>query len=88
MYTYLRFSQIYNTIFSHIFAEKFGLGQNVEALTSAILSRYEDLSRFTHVLEIFGHKKSFFGGSKTMFLGKKCMHYIMVYIVYHTELNF
>ena len=23
-----------------------------------------------------------------MFLGKKCMHYIMVYIVYHTELNF
>ena len=62
MYTYLRFSQIYNTIFSHIFAEKFGLGQNVEALTSAILSRYEDLSRFTHVLEIFGHKKSFFWG--------------------------
>ena len=46
------------------FAEMFGLGQNFQALTYAMLSSYYDLSRFTHFLEDFGQKMSPFG-SKT-----------------------
>ena len=40
--------------------QMFGHGQKTEALTFAILSPFQDLSRFTHFLEDFGQKKVFF----------------------------
>ena len=44
----------------------------------------QDLSRFTHFLEIFGQKKCLFW-SKTVFLGQE-VHYYMVYIAHVAKL--
>ena len=63
------------------FAEKFGFGRKILALAYAILSR------FTHFLEDrgLGVNRCFFG-TTIVFLGQE-VHYYMVYIAYHTELN-
>ena len=49
------------------------------------MSRYYELSRFTHVLEDLGQKKCSFS-SGTVFLGQKVPYY-MVNIAYYTEFN-
>ena len=53
----------------------FGHGQKTEALTFAILSPFQDLSRFTHFLEDFGQKKDFFG--QILFIGQDVPYYMI-----------